>query len=466
MPYLALRALVAGALLPATALAQSPLTIGNLFVVRVGTGLTPLTGSSAATFVDEYTLGGVLVQSIAMPTALSGPNKPLTSSGSSEGFLNVSTNGLYLMLMGYGTPPGFTSVMTSPSLGVPRVIGRIDLAGVVDTSTALTVGYDGGSPRAVVSDDGQRFWTSGYSLLTGGVRFVPYVGATTSLALHHYSLASAWAVGLYNDQLYATCGSFPFLGPCTVGTGLPTTGSQVVTPLPGIVVVGPPTSFPDSNDFFFANPNTLWVADMRANGNGGLQKWTQAGGVWTLQYTLSLSPTSGCRGVTGVVQNGVTTLWATAHVGTATPIVTATDMGPGSPLTTVVAAAPNTRFLGIRYLDAPTTLQRIPASCGAAGVVATGNGEVGTDVITTVLNPAGFGFVGYGASQLMLLFCTCTIVHDFSLLVPGPSHTLSLPYNPTLVGIQLWIQGLDFLAPGGCPDPLFTLTDGYSFTVQ
>ena len=118
------------------------------------------------------------------------------------------------------------------------------------------------------------------------------------------------------------------------------------------------------------------------------------------------------------------------------------------------------------FLAAPSTLQRIPATCGAADIIATGNGQIGTDVTTTVLNPLGFPFVGYGVVQLNVPFCNCTIVHDFTLLVGGPSHTLSLPNNPTLIGIVVYSQGLDFLAPGGCPDPTFTLTDGYAFQVQ
>ena len=63
-------------------------------------------------------------------------------------------------------------------------------------------------------------------------------------------------------------------------------------------------------------------------------------------------------------------------------------------------------------------------------------------------------------------FCSCTVLHEFSFLVGAPQHALSLPNNPALFGYQLLVQGLDFLAPGGCPDPLFTLTDGYSFSIQ
>ena len=92
--------------------------------------------------------------------------------------------------------------------------------------------------------------------------------------------------------------------------------------------------------------------------------------------------------------------------------------------------------------------------------------EIGTDVTTTILNPLGFPFVGYGVTSLGVPFCGCTVLHEFSFLVGGPQHSLSLPNNPTLFGVQVLMQGLDFLAPGGCPDPMLTLTDGYTFTIQ
>src|SRR5437762_199335 len=63
--------------------------LGDLVVVRVGDGTAALSSAATATFLDEYTPGGVLVQTIPLPTALSGLNQPFTLSGSatSEGFL-------------------------------------------------------------------------------------------------------------------------------------------------------------------------------------------------------------------------------------------------------------------------------------------------------------------------------------------------------------------------------------------
>ena len=66
-------------------------------------------------------------------------------------------------------------------------------------------------------------------------------------------------------------------------------------------------------NYFFANADTLYVADSGAPkntsadsplGDGGLQKWTLSGGTWTLDYTLSagldLVANSGTSGSTGL----------------------------------------------------------------------------------------------------------------------------------------------------------------------
>src|SRR6059058_2854684 len=56
-------------------------TPGDLVVYRVGDGTTSLTSSSVPVFLDEYASNGTLVQSIAMPTTVSGAQKRLVASG-------------------------------------------------------------------------------------------------------------------------------------------------------------------------------------------------------------------------------------------------------------------------------------------------------------------------------------------------------------------------------------------------
>ncbi|HEX5050758.1 MAG TPA: hypothetical protein VFZ65_03200 [Planctomycetota bacterium] len=468
-------------------LAQAPFAFGNIVVLRVGDGSAALSTAAAAMFLDEYTPAGALVQTIALPTSTSGSNHAITVRGiaTSEAYLGVSTNGVYLLACGYDAAVGTPDIGTAGELPTTtnRVIARVDLVGTVDTSTALTDAYTGsnngvsvtsqGNPRAVASDDGQRFWIAGTgSTSDSGVRFVPFPGATTSIGLNAGAPTNCRVAGIHDGQLYTTSASTVYLGLNQVGLGLPTTGGQPISLLPGFPTAGG-TAAGSAYDFFFAGPDTVYVADDNSIGSsvGGIQKWTFNGTTWVRQYRLQLATDTGCRGLTGFVQNGVVTLWGTVNTsstgGAQTQLVTVTDTGPGSVVTSLATSPSNTAFRGLRYIAKPSTLQRFANSCGSADIEVNGNCEIGTDVRTTILNPVGFPFVGYGSTSLNLPFCGCTVAHDFTLLVGGPTHTLSLPFDPAVTGFVIYIQGLDFLAPGACSPGLpFALTDSFAFTVQ
>ena len=479
---------LATALAPA-GLAQSPFSVGNLVLVRVGDGTAALSANTVPVFLDEYTPAGTLVQTMALPTAASGSNRAITVRGNatSEAYLNVSTNGIYLLMAGYDAPVGTASVGSVTAATINRVIARVDLGGNIDTTTVLTDAYDGsatiaGNPRAVASDDGLRFWMSGTGAgSSGGVRFVTNVGATTSLLLNAGAPSNCRVAGIYDSQLFTTSASTVYLGVCTVGTGLPTTGSQPITLLPGFPAGGGTTAG-SAYDFFWADPNTVYVADDNAPNStiSGISKWTLTGGLWTRAYRFTLNlpnnQFAGARGLTGFVRNGVATLWATANTTTsgadATQLITVTDTGASSVVTSLATSGVNTAFRGLRYVAKPSTINRIPASCGTtpADIKVSGNGEIGTDVRTTVLNATVFPLVIYGLTQIGLpVFpgCSCVLGQTGDLLVTGAVSTLSIPNNPALSGATIYTQGMDFFGAGGCVNPtIFTLTDYFSITVQ
>src|SRR6185295_105301 len=105
---------------------------GNLVVYRTGDGVTPLANTGSPVFLDEYTPTGSLVQSIPVPTAANGANRPLVASGTaqSEGLIARSLDGRYVLLTGYdSTLPGSGSLSSMPSATIHRVIGRVDATG-------------------------------------------------------------------------------------------------------------------------------------------------------------------------------------------------------------------------------------------------------------------------------------------------------------------------------------------------
>ncbi len=115
-----------------SAAAAGALAPGDIVVYRVGDGSAALTSSAAPVFLDEYTPGGTLVQSIPLPTAANGTNNPLVASGTatSEGLLTLSGDGRYLVAPGYDTAVGTAKISSSTSAAIPRTVAVVDATGI------------------------------------------------------------------------------------------------------------------------------------------------------------------------------------------------------------------------------------------------------------------------------------------------------------------------------------------------
>lgn len=346
------RASVPFAVLAVTSLAAAQITPGNLVVLRVGDGSTALSNAATAVFLDEYTRTGALVQTVPLPTANNGAQKAVTCSGtaSSEGGLTQSVDGRCFVVAGYGANVGGAAVASSASSVVPRVIARIGLDETVDATTALGDAYSANNVRGATSWFGSEFWTAGTASATNnpGVRFVAGLGATTSTQLNA-TVTNIRRVDFWNGQLYCTSASGTFFGLGTVGTGAPTGSSETISLLPGF----PAATGPSPYDFFFVDATTVYVADDRTTTGGGIQKWTANGSTWSLQYTLTPGVGIGCRGLTGFVDGGSTTLFATT---TANQLVTVVDTGATAVVSPLAVGATNTALRGVRFVRTPASV--------------------------------------------------------------------------------------------------------------
>jgi hypothetical protein len=347
-------------------------------------------GSNTGTYADNQaaplTLSQFSVNGTSSATAAGSLMLPINASGanfaisgeygsSSEGSLQLSGNGQYLTIMGYGVnptafnanpsaygPAGNTALGQSSSSLVPRVVALVSANGSVDTTTALTNVFNQNNPRSVYTVNGTSFYVSGQGLkgdATGGV-FYATLGASTATSITGLDGGSGSSqdtrfVTVYNGTLYTSLDSKAgstnrsMIG--TLGTPgtLPTSvanGGSGPTALAGIsgtvtltaaqentvngASVGKTVNLSPEN-YFFANSTTLYVADSGSPkigsslGDGGLQKWTfnSATQQWQLDYTLSqglnltantgTSGTTGLYGLTGVVVNGQVELYATNY---------------------------------------------------------------------------------------------------------------------------------------------------------
>ncbi|MCB2408983.1 T9SS type A sorting domain-containing protein [Hymenobacter lucidus] len=340
----------------------TPFTPGNLALVRVGDGSAALTSAAAPVFIDEYTPSGTLVRSIALPTSAVGSNFALTANGSSStnGTVTLSPNRQYISLAGFNAAPGTTSVATAT--GVERVVGLVDFNGVVNTSTLINDGYLGGDIRSAVTTDGSGFWTAGNgsgsaaNIASGGSRYVALGSTGTSTQLSG-TPANTRQAAIYFDQLYMTSASGSNIGVNTVGTGVPTTGSQASTLMAGLTAT-------DAYGFVFfdltdavAGPDVVYVAD----GGSGIRKYSLVGSTW-VQNGATISGGTGLRGLAASrVANGIRLFAANASNLYTVLDNVAYNVAPATTTLTSLATAPtNQAFRGIAF--APSSPVVLPVS--------------------------------------------------------------------------------------------------------
>jgi hypothetical protein len=455
-----MQSLVSMFLFASAAIAQ--IAPGNLVVLRVGNGVNPLSSAAQAMFLDEYTPNGALVQTLALPTTANGNQLPIACSGSasSEGNLQLSPDGRWLTCTGYASAPGLASVASTASALTPRVVARIGLDGSTDTSTSITNAFSSNNVRSAVTSNGTDFFVAGAN---SGIQHA-VLGASTSAALHVTNPQNVRTVAIWNQQLYCSSSAQGFYSVSQVGTGVSTSGGQTVAALPGL----PAASSASAYDFFFADPQTLYLADDRTTGGaGGIQKYTESGGAWMFQYTLNPATTIGCRGLTGLVRNGVTTLYCTTTTTSTNDLLAIVDNGPSSTFTTVATAATNTVFRGLRLVAPSSYVTRIPHGCGALALNGLGDAALGTSFVTTLGGTSGLGFLGYGFVAVSQPLCgSCTIGHEWAAVLFGTSSSFNIPQNPAFAGITVAIQGADVFGQGGCQAPQVVLSDTLTITLH
>jgi hypothetical protein len=132
---------------------------------------------------------------------------------------------------------------------------------------------------------------------------------------------------------------------------------------------------------------------------------------------------------------------------------------------TVIGPMGTSNMLGLVYIPGTGRLTRDTHACGPTTIRVTGHPAIGSPITTELGSLTGIPLVGYGVVATALPFCGCTIGHEWAAATVGATSTFPLPSNPALVGVQLLIQGTDFLGTGGCASPQLTLTDTITVTI-
>jgi len=283
---------------------QQSFTAGNIVVYRVGDGSAALTTATAPVYLDEYTANGSLVQSIALPTAVSGSNNILTARGLGggrfEGMMNLSVDGKYLVVPGMNAAPGGTA-------STAAVIGLVDFNGKINTTTAVTDFVENSNiPYSAISDDGNRLWFCGF----GAIRYTT-VGSNSSVLLNA-NTGNSYDFSIANNQLYSSSTISPS-SIYKVGGGLPVTAGQSLSGLPGLPLSLNPMQFEFADlDANVAGPDVLYIADQGTP--GGILKFSLVSGTWVSNGNVGVSADS-YTNLTLKVSNNTVTIFATRKGG-------------------------------------------------------------------------------------------------------------------------------------------------------
>jgi|HubBroStandDraft_4_1064222.scaffolds.fasta_scaffold03773_3 hypothetical protein len=328
-------------------------------VVRVGNGSALTSGETAPVFIDNYSITGTLQSSIALPTTVNGANQPLTliSTDTTEGDLNTSSDGRWLVMTGHADAVGTTPVTGN---GVGAFINAAD---TINTSTPLTGAFvTAGILRSAVSLDGNELWASGFSTDTPNTGGVWFFGAADAQLVAGTKTIGGRDLRIAGGQLYGES-SQPNFG--TIGTGTPESGTQTLTTLQGLpAAVTKSGASPWGFVFFDLIPavpgvDTLYVADDRSSGGGGVTKFvaslTDAGTLswtpmWNQMGTAGDGGAVGFRGLAGYATGSTVTLMATTGEAMDANDQLAVIVDTGSPtptLTMLATSSTNEVFRGV-----------------------------------------------------------------------------------------------------------------------
>jgi len=349
---------------------------GDVAVYRVGDGAATLTSGNFAVFVDVFRKSNgtwSLNQSIAMPTVVSGNNQILTGSGTatSEGFLNLSEDGRYIVLGGYNRALTVTAGASGNGIGKysnERTIGLLDVAtGTVDTTTRGAWGIGGTTGqnlRSVVSNDGTSF----YATTDGGIYYGAYGTSAAAPAL--IKSGNLRALEISGGNLLAGTGSASAIATgSTAGaigstSGLPTSTATMATLFNEAAGTSPyGFSLLDLNQD--GVDETAYIADSA----GGINKMYFNGSSWVNKGTIA-----GLYNGLEAVFNGTSVdIFVTAATGLTLGTVNDASGINGAltgTVTTVGTAGTNTAFRGVAVAMVPEPSAQSLFAFGMVALVA------------------------------------------------------------------------------------------------
>jgi hypothetical protein len=338
-------------------------TFGNLALLRMGDGVSPL-GDAAPISLQEYHRTGTLLNTVNIPsTGVSGLQ--LTGISNTEGALNITNDPARLIFTGYNPGTGgFTgsgSLNGRTSAQAPRAFGTFNMnTGSYSFGATFPVNagtdFSPGNIRSAVTTSVGTYAVGG----TNGVVLHPGTAVSTT-SLNNRIIQSIGG-NLYFSTNMGTQGIYQI-------TGHPTTTGNTATPLITAAQVTGGSLGSSPFGFAFSTPNittgtVAYIADMTAA--VGVQKLTFNGTNWTFNY--SFIPASGGLSDLAVDFTGANpVLFAVSP----TNLWSVTDTGTGGSMNAIASAGTNFAFRGIELVAVPepTTWALLGLGIASSGLV-------------------------------------------------------------------------------------------------
>ncbi len=332
---------------------SSPFAPGNLAVLRVGDGTESLSSHGNSVFIDQFNTSGTLVGSIAIPD--NATNALLVSgSASSEGALSRSADGRLLIFAGYNI--AFTnstsSLASANATNVPRVLGILDANGAFTLVGVTTNQYSGNNIRSGTTDGRGNYWGAGANSANNGTfYFGGGPAGTVQTNVANSIVIQDLGGNLYFSTQKITNGIWEISGtPATLASA-------------GLLIKTGSSSTPYA---FAFNPGftTAYVADDTLAGKGGIQRWDFNGSTWAMSYAFAGITNIGARGVAVDFSGAHPVIYATTAEASTNRLVSITDTGAASTVTTLATAGVNQLFRGVALTPNNGTVPQFFSSAG------------------------------------------------------------------------------------------------------
>ncbi|HTY85878.1 MAG TPA: CotH kinase family protein [Candidatus Acidoferrum sp.] len=337
----------------------APFSPGNLAVLRLGDGAESLSSHGNSGFIDQFTTNGLLVGTIALPD--NGPNALIISgSANSEGALTRSADRRLLTLAGYqiALTNSTSSLANSSATNVPRALGVLDRNGVFGIAGATTNQYSGNNVRSGATDGRGNYWGAGANSGTF------YFGGGTSATVQNAVANTLVIQDLGGDLYFSTSKSTPGIWKMA--------GTPVSGPVTPAVYLSAGSGSSPYAFAFNANFTVAYVADDTLAGHGGVQRWDYSGGNWSLSYVFSGLTGVGARGLAVDFGGAHPVIYATTAESSPNRLVSLTDTGAASVVTTLATAGVNQLFKGVALApEADNSPQFLGVSKGPGGCALT-----------------------------------------------------------------------------------------------